>query len=276
MMNYRAELSNEQLRAAAPSAFATQPYEKMSSRYTFIPTSAVIDGMRAAGFAPVQATQSRCRIAEKQDFTKHMIRFRTMDSIATQAIVGNTVAEIVMVNSHDGASRYKLLFGLFRFTCTNGMMVSDGEFESVNIRHSGNVIGEVIDGASRIVESAPRVLDTVRRWQTIELRESEQKLLAAAAHTVRFPITPEEIAEGKKPTPILPEQLLRARRTDDAKPDLWSTFNRIQENALKGVKAYTSNWQRVSSRPVKGIDGDVKLNRALWTLAEEMAKLKTA
>ena len=30
----------------------------------------------------------------------------------------------------------------------------------------------------------------------------------------------------------------------------------------------------MTTRPVKGIDQDVKLNRALWTLAEELAKAK--
>ena len=32
--------------------------------------------------------------------------------------------------------------------------------------------------------------------------------------------------------------------------------------------------RRVKTRPVKSIDRDVKLNKALWVLAEEMAKLK--
>jgi hypothetical protein len=31
-----------------------------------------------------------------------------------------------------------------------------------------------------------------------------------------------------------------------------------------------------ASRPVRNIDGDRKINQALWTLAEEMRKLKAA
>jgi hypothetical protein len=60
------------------------------------------------------------------------------------------------------------------------------------------------------------------------------------------------------------------------KPDLWHTFNRIQENSLKGVRTRDDRWHRVTSRAVKGIDGDVKLNRALWSLAEKFAELKRA
>src|SRR6266571_3526054 len=69
-------LSNDELIRLAPSIFATQPYEKMSARYTFIPTIQIVDKMRAEGFLPVAATQSRTRIAGKRDFTRHMIRFR--------------------------------------------------------------------------------------------------------------------------------------------------------------------------------------------------------
>ena len=75
-MNYTHALSNDEIRRYAPSAFAIEPYHGQSNRYTFIPTSSVIDGMRAAGFLPVSASQSRARLADRKDYTKHMIRFR--------------------------------------------------------------------------------------------------------------------------------------------------------------------------------------------------------
>ena len=34
--------------------------------------------------------------------------------------------------------------------------------------------------------------------------------------------------------------------------------------------------RRTTTRPVRGIDEDTRLNRALWTLTTEMAKLKAA
>ena len=268
-------LSNDQIQHYAPSAFAATPYHAQSSRYAFIPTSAVIDGMRAAGFLPVSAMQSRTRIADKQDFTKHMIRFRSAGSLQQRAVVGEHVIEAVLVNAHDGSSKYKLFAGVFVFTCSNGAMVSDSTLESINIRHTGNVIGEVIDGTSRIIENGPRVMDMIEKWRALPLSMPEQRLLAESAHSLRFPIDEET---GKAHTEVTPDMLLSARRYDDNKPDLWHTFNRIQENTVKGVKARdANNWRRtVSSRAVKGIDGDVKLNRALWTLAEKFAALKGA
>ena len=272
-MNYTASLSNEQIRHYAPSAFAVTPYHAQSSRYAFIPTSAVIDGMRSAGFMPVSVMQSRSRIADKKDFTKHMIRFRSAGSLEQRAVVGEQVIEAVLINSHDGTSAYKLMAGVFRFICSNGAVVSDSTMESINIRHTGNVIDEVIEGTSRIIENGPRVMEAIETWKGLTLNMPEQRLLAETAHSLRFPVDEET---GTAHTEVTPEMLLSTRRSDDNRPDLWHTFNRIQENSLKGVRTRDARWHRVTSRAVKGIDGDVKLNRALWSLAEKFAELKRA
>ena len=265
-------LSNEQIRQYAPSAFAETPYHAQSSRYAFIPTVSVIDGMREAGFLPVKASQSRTRIEDKQDFTKHMIRFRSAASIDARAVVGDSVLEAVLINSHDGTSAYKLMCGIFRFVCSNGMVVADSLLESINVRHTGRVIEEVIAGSNRILEQGPRVLNTVEQWKALPLSMPEQRLLAESAHSLRFPSD----EEGKVHTQVTPEMLLSPSRRDDARPDLWHTFNRIQENVTKGIRTRDDRWRRVSSRAIKGIDQDVRLNRALWTLAEKFAALKGA
>lgn len=276
-MNYTQELSTERLQKLVPSAFATTPYYKQSSRYAFIPTSSVIDGMRQAGFLPVMASQSSTRIADKKDFTKHMIRFRAQQSLNASAIVGDSVLEAVLINSHDGTSRYKLMCGIFRFVCSNGMVVADSLLESINIRHTGNVIDEVIAGSNHILSEAPKVMGRIEAWKQITLAPVEQKLLADGAHALRFPVDEET---GKSTTLITPDMLLTTRRYDDNGQDLWSTFNRIQENTIKGfrtsVRTETGRRQRATARAVRSIDGDVKLNRALWALAERMAELKAA
>ena len=55
--------------------------------------------------------------------------------------------------------------------------------------------------------------------------------------------------------------------------------NVVQENIIKGgIHGYRTDDHgricRAKSRGVKAIDQNVKLNRALWTLAEKMAELK--
>ncbi len=270
----------EEIAQRAPSAVALAPHSSRSERYTYIPTSEVIKGMQGAGFQPFAATQSRCRDLERGDFTKHMIRFRRIQDLERLAVVGELVPEIVLVNAHDGTSAYKLMAGIWRFICANGAMVSDSTIESVNVKHKGDVVAEVINASMRIADQSGNVLETIQGWKQLQLTNGEQDAFAQSAHHLRF-----ADSEGKINTPIVPSQLLHLRRTADAGNDLWKTFNRVQENVIKGdlhgrTPSHYENGEyvpsrRVSTREVKGIDQNVKLNRALWMLAENMAKLKS-
>lgn len=202
-----------------------------------------------------------------------MIRLR---QTAAMMNVGDTLPEVVLVNSHDGSSSYKLMGGLFRLVCANGLIVADSLLSSQTIRHTGNVIDEVTHGAITIVQEMPKTIDAVERWRRIQLSQPERQIMAEAAHLVRF-----ADAEGKVTTPIKPEQLLTPRRYEDNAKDLWTTMNTVQENVIRGglsAREASPNrfrrGRRVTSREVTGIDQDVKLNRALWVIAEKMAELK--
>lgn len=92
-----------------------------------------------------------------------------------------------------------------------------------------------------------------------------QLALAEAALSYRF-------EEGHQP--VSPQQLLRPRRREDLSDDLWTTYQRVQENLIKGgLCGQNRQGQRIHTRAIKGIDSDVKLNRALWVMAEKMLTL---
>ena len=287
-------LTLDALKHYAPSAFATEAHESRSVRYTYIPTSEVIAGLMREGFQPFKATQSRSRIEGKAEFTKHMIRFRHPDSFAAIQRVGDSVPEVVLVNSHDGTSAYKLSAGLFRLVCSNGLMVSDSTVEMLSVMHKGDIVNQVIEGSFQIVGQAEKALAKSDEWTRLALTAGEQGAFADAARELRF-----ADAEGDIKTPITAAQLLRPRRDEDSngpvgwrgqrtdvgpKQDLWHTLNVVQENVIKGglhgfqqaidKQTGRKTARRVTTREVKGIDQDVKLNRALWMLAERMAELK--
>jgi len=270
-------LTLDQLRILAPSAFATEKHSSRSDRYTYIPTSAVIEGMIKAGFRAFSAKQSRSRIEGKAEFTKHIIRFRG-ENYSDSIVVGDVVPEVVVMNSHDGTSTYQISAGFFRLVCSNGLMVAEGMQDSIRVPHKGNIIDQVIEGSNRIVNGSQPAIQAIETWNRLELSAGEQLAFAEAAHTLRF-----ADAEGKTNTPITAEQLLRPRRSADAKNDLWVTMNRVQENVIKGGlhgvqrgfdQRGRATRRNVTTRTVNGIDQDTKLNRALWTLAERMAELK--
>jgi hypothetical protein len=271
---HQVPLTLDEIAQRAPSALATRPYDAMSAKYTYVPTLGVIEAMIKAGFQPFSAVQSRTRIAGKGAFTKHMLRFRHQD-VAQSLVVGAVIPEVVLINSHDGTCAYKLIAGLYRLVCSNGMMVSDAEIDAINITHKGNIVGEVIEGSHKLIADTQRSLGTVQNWTQLQLTDGEQHAFASAAHTLRF-----ADSEGKTTTPITADQLLAPRRREDVGTDLWRTFNRVQENVVAGGlsaiqrDAEGRRVRRVSTRRINGIDQDVRLNRALWALAGKMAELK--
>jgi len=260
-------LNNDQLAKHAPSIFATQPYEAMTERYKFVPTIQVIELLREKGFQPVRAQQSRSRIPGKAEFTKHMIRFRHDDHVNQLAVVGEEIPELVLVNSHDGTSGYELSAGIYRFVCSNGMVVSSGEIDSVKIRHSGKSYDEfadrIIDGTYTILDETPKVMKQIEQWKNIELSPNQQLSFARAANELK-PL----------PEAISADHLLLTRRYQDrseantGKRDLYTTMNVIQENMLRGGLRGrdVESRRRVSTRAIKSVGEDVRLNKALWQL----------
>jgi hypothetical protein len=265
-------LTDDQLRRFAPSIFATDAHESRSARFAPVPTAMVLDGLRREGFEPFYAIQSRTRDEGRRDYTKHMLRLRHrgMKNDRGEAF------EIVLVNANDGSAAYHMIPGFFRFVCLNGLMTGES-FDPVKVRHSGDAVGEVIEGAYRVLGEAPALSDQVQVWKGLALSPPEREAFAEAAHVLRFP----DAAEDDQAAPIAADRLLQLRRADDRGADLWRTLNTVQENVIRGGQGYVARnangaRRRGTVREVTGIDQNRALNRALWTLAERMAALKAA
>jgi hypothetical protein len=267
------ELTEIEMRKLAPSIFATSAHESRSERFMPIPTIEVLRGLKDEGFVPVGVKQSASRTPGKADFTKHLIRMRRVDD-GKGYNVGDTVCEILLKNANDGTSAYELLAGLFRIRCLNSLVTQTGTIDAIKVRHSGNVRDKVIEGTYKVLNEAERTLVAPQDWSTHILNRDEQLALAEAAHVLRF-----GDADGNVDTPIQPQKMLGIRRTDDISNDLWTTWNVVQENTIKGGlrgqgRDDLGRPRRVKSRAVNGIDQDIKLNKALWIIGERIAKLK--
>ena len=256
-------LTDDQIHRVAPSIFAEAPHESRSQRYAYIPTATVLTELRKEGFQPFMVTQTRTRHEDRRDYTKHMIRLRH----ASQITARGEANEIILLNSHDGTSSYQMLAGMFRFVCSNGLVCGD-TVADVRVPHKGDVAGQVIEGAYQVLHGFDRALESRESMKAITLDEGEAEVFARAALSLKYD-------DPDKPAPITESQILMPRRFDDRRPDLWMTFNRIQENLTKGgLSGRSANGRRQQTRPVQGIDSDVRLNRALWLLADGLRQLK--
>lgn len=257
-------LTDDAIRRVAPSIFAEDAHHTRSERYAYIPTSNVLSRLRAEGFEPFFACQTKVRKEDKIEHTKHMLRLRHRGDIGSREAAN----EIILLNSHDGTSSYQMLGGMFRFVCQNGLVRGDTTGD-VRVPHKGDVVDHVIEGAYTVLDSFTRAQEDRENMQVVTLAKLEQEAFAHAALTLRYD-------EDKAPAPITASQILVPRRREDNKADLWTTFNRVQENLMKGrLQGRNASGRPTRTREVNGIDQGVKLNRALWVLADAMAKLKS-
>lgn len=254
---------------ACPSVLATEAHHSRSERYTYVSTMEVMEALSNEGFKPYSIMQGGSKDEEKRGFTKHLIRFRHASS---PIVKRDSQYEVVMLGSHDGTTSTQLFGGFFRSLCQNGTIWFNGEATKIKVPHVGDIVPQVIDGAYTVVKQAPQALEQLDTFRLIELNRDEQMAFATAAAQVRF----------EDESPVQPDTLLLPRRAVDTQNDLHTVFNRVQENCIRGGIEYRAERTigkvkrqiRAHTRPVRSVDGDVRLNRALWTLAEEMAKLK--
>ncbi|HAG1880416.1 TPA: DUF945 domain-containing protein [Salmonella enterica] len=249
-------LTREELMHHVPSIFGEDRHTSRSERYAYIPTITVLENLQQEGFQPFFACQTRVRDPGRREYTKHMLRLRRAGEIN-----GQHVPEIILLNSHDGSSSYQMLPGYFRAICTNGLVCGQSLGE-VRVPHRGNVVDRVIEGAYEVVGVFDRIEEKRDAMQSLVLPPPAQHALAQAALTYRY---------GEEYQPVTAAQILAPRRYEDRQDDLWSVFNRCQENLLKGgLPGRTEKGKRSHTRAVNGIDGDIRLNRALWVMAEQM------
>jgi hypothetical protein len=257
-------LTRDDLHRLTPSVFASQPWDGTSpASYRFIPTADILDLMDEEGFRVTTAKQSRSRIEGKAPFTRHMLRLRHVDHLDARG----EAAELVLVNSHDRSSAYRLFSGVFRVVCENGMIVQSADFGSFSIRHSGHrdLFAQIREATARIMDGIPAIMNRIETWKGIVLPRPVQIEFAHEAWKL-------------KPTEgIKPAFLLTSRRPEDAtntdfSRDLWRTFQVCQENLLRGgVSGVNARGRRITTRAIRSVTADLDLNRRLWQIAENFA-----
>lgn len=257
-------LSTESIRRYAPAIYAKGACENVSTRYGFFPTYRILEGMHEHGFEPVEVRNYMRRDPSKMQFTKHMVRFRQPGAAVKK--VGDVVPQIVLVNSHDRSSGFELYGGLFRLVCSNGMLVSDSEqVTPVRLRHTVNLVDDVVRVSQEITKQHKQVFMYVAAMSRIKLKAPAQVDFARQALALR----------ATQPGVIQPEALLVPRRTEDAGDDLWSVFNRVQENLTKGgVEGRTASNRRTVTAQIVSISADMRLNSGLWSIAMKAGALQ--
>lgn len=253
-------LDEESLRGRAPAVFAAAAHENTSASYAFLSTQKVLEALSRAGFLPVEANQTATRVRSPLH-ARHLVRLRRRYETVE---LRDSIAELVLTNSHDGTAAYHLRIGVHRVVCRNGMVASDGTFPVWRVAHRGDIIDKLISAAVQMTERFEALAAEVERMERTVLEPDRRLAFAAQAAQIRYP-------DGK-PMGFDPAKLLIPRRAEDVGSDAWRTLNVVQEHQLRGgVRLVDERGRRRSARGLSSISSNLRVNTALWEAAAALA-----
>jgi hypothetical protein len=229
--------------------------EVLTPKYQHVYTPDVLDVLQSNGWGIVNAKAIKVRDSVRLPFAKHLVE---LEHPEYSLLDNGDKIRAQVLNSHAGQSPVILRFGILVLVCTNGLVVSKGTCQEYSIRHIGFTKDHVQAALTQMLTAIPSVNNTVNLMRSTELTPVEALQFACEAARMRY----------IENVPINPSELLTIRRNDDATNSLWHTFNRVQENMLKGgMNILGTTKRRSTTRLVTGINEQTRLNKGLWDLA---------
>ena len=245
-------ISFDNLKSICPSVFATKPSDKVSDKYSFVPTIEVIENFQKEGWNVFSAQQRG-----SSSHGRHMVRLRNGDLPQ----VGDSLIEAIITNSHDGTAKLNISSGLFRLVCSNGLVIPQGVFESIQVLHKNIEFQDVKEISQQISETLPLIQGSMTTMRERILTLDEKRDFAKEAIELRW-------ENNKNVKNISLNDMVIPTREGDMGDDMWKVFNVVQEKLVRGGLIYkTESGRNVRIRQLTDVVNNTKFNRELWELA---------
>jgi hypothetical protein len=155
------------------------------------------------------------------------------------------LASITISNSTSGNSPLNLDLGAFRLVCSNGAVRFDRAAES-KIKHTEINYKQLPEIIAKLNNKALVLADVINEMKHIQLSADDIKKFAFDAARLRF----DDL------TDVNIDDVFKVNRIEDESNDLWTVFNRVQENLTADISNFNT---------------DIKLNQQLFSLADQYA-----
>ena len=240
-------LTYEEAVQKCPAIAATEPSSKASKKYNFISTGEI-----------VRKAMDNDWVIRDSKAGRGLHGVHTVNLVhKSQTVVDHQEGfpQISLINSHNLSRRFSLSLGFFRLVCSNGLIAPVGLCQSIRpTLHRQGAFGDGNDILALLNESFGQFDNIVKQTKTMKERQlsgEERTVLARYAYYIRFRyrmMQPKKVDMG---------ELLKPRRTADAGTDLWTTFNVIQENLVRGGTRIGNG--------ITQFQDELRFNQELWT-----------
>lgn len=241
----------------------------LSARYTQINTRRLIQIAEGQGFKVASTKFPR---SKKSEHSLHVVR---LDLPGYEVLNSKTERpQLIIQNAHNGTSSLRLMAGVFRLVCSNGLIAGDATL-NVRLRHVGLIQEEIEEQLKIAAAKTFELVDKVEKFKTTYLTQDERLQFVREALAIRANAS----SLSKEETTRLIERqenvvkMNRIVRHADQGDAVWEVLNRVQEHSVKasGLIYWGDDNQYHRLHGVNNIQKNVKLNQQLWELAEKFA-----
>lgn len=243
-----------------------------SNVYQFTSSDEIGKALQDQGFELDGVSYAKPRKEENKGFQKHIMIFSRPDLI----VDGGNKLQLLVTNSHDGKSALKLNAGVYRAVCANGLVAGNDMYSS-RVLHKGEDFQKKLrESLEYIMSKMNSLKGEVEAMQSIQLTNSQAYDYAMAMAEYRL--------KDVDLAGINTESIAQIHRQVDNSSDLYTFFNRVQENIIRGGIQYAKNVEILDAdgkvigsevkagktREVKAIGKSMELNKVLWNGAMDL------
>ena len=217
--------------------------QRIKQKPFYIPTLDAVEMLQNDGWLIKGVAEQR---AGNRKIKSNYVQMQHPDfSILDKKGKTEALASITISNSINGNNPLSLHLGAFRLVCSNGAVRKDTAAES-NIKHTEINYRQLPELIAKLNNKAMVLSDVISNMRNIQLSSDDIKKFAFEAARLRF----DDL------TDVNIDDVFKVNRIEDESNDLWTVFNRIQENLTADISNFSN---------------DIKLNQQLFSLADQYA-----
>lgn len=218
--------------------------QKIKTKEFYIPTLDVITKLQHEGWQLKGVDEQR---GKNRKISSNYVQMQHPDfSVKNSKGKDEAYTSITISNSCNGAKPLQMSLGMFRQVCTNGLVRFDQHAESENIKHIEVNYMNLDRFITSVTNKTGKLLTEVNEMKHKGLSIEDMRKLATEAARLRY----NDLED------INIDDLLTVNRVEDESNDLWTVFNRIQENL---------------THDVSNMNEDIRLNKQLFSLVNQYA-----
>ena len=220
--------------------------QKTKQKTFYVPTMEVLESLQNEGWYIKGVDEQR---ASNRKISSNYVQLHHPDfELKNNKGKMEAISSLTISNSCNGSSPLTMDLGMYRQVCSNGLIAFDKQAESTKIRHIETDYNNLPRILASVNNKVDKVLERFGILQNKNLTIEEAVKFARQAAQLRF--SDNDISE----TTV--NELLAVNRVEDEGMDLWSVFNRIQENLTGGIR---------------NMSDDIRVNQQLFSLADQYA-----